>query len=69
MTAIPAQTVAPVPLPPIEVLQLQHHLNRVKRLLADQLEVFAQAGRDVAALTESVARKEAELKAAREAAQ
>lgn len=30
--------------------------------------VFAQAGRDVAALTESVARKEAELKAAREAA-
>lgn len=66
MTAVPAHT--PMPLPPIEVLQLQHTLLRAKRMLAEQLEVFAQAGRDVASLTESVARKEEELKAAREAA-
>lgn len=68
MTTIPAQTVTPMPLPPIEVLQLMHHLNRVKRMLTDQLELFAQAGRDVAALTECVARLEGELKTAREAA-
>lgn len=61
-------TVQPVAPMPIEVAVLLHKLNRAKRLLAEQLEVFAQAGRDVAALTESVARKEAELKAAREAA-
>lgn len=65
MTTTPAPVLPPISL---DVAILHHTLNRAKRMLAEQLELFAQAGRDVATLTESVARKEAELKAAREAA-
>lgn len=65
MSADPTETLPPLPL---SVAQILHTLFRARRSLAESVELFAQAGRDVANLTECVARLEGELKAAREAA-
>lgn len=53
---------------PLDVAVLLHTLNRAKRSLAETTELFRTTALDLAHQTEVVARLEAELKTAREAA-